>query len=138
MAKGLLLCVLFFATKFELDAVRWGILLRRELNSGAHTHTVAEVNRKGRGERALEPGTQTADHCKVLNVGQTGSSPQRSLCPARRAPQNQRARPPQLNDVNVGVMFKLIVAAPVPLPHQRSSTVRNKSTVVRPPQGYLL
>lgn len=45
--------------------------------------TVAEVNRKG---GRVESGTQTADHCKVLNVGQTGSSPQRSLCPPEEPP----------------------------------------------------
>lgn len=74
------------------------------LNSwGGGTHTVAEVNRKG-GESALlgNRRAHTADHCKVLNVGQTDSSPQRSLSSAHQKRAPPTLPQPPVNDVNVG------------------------------------
>lgn len=111
-----------------------GILLCRELNSG-HTLLLKWTEREGRARF----GNRHADSRPLQSVerGTDRLQPAALTVPARRAPKPARTTAP-VNDVNVGVMFKLIVAASVPLPYQRSSTVRNKNTLVRPPQGYLL
>lgn len=82
LGRNVLISNLFVQQGLNLIELEGNIVVQ---SASFGAHTVAEVNRKG-GESALwcalEAGTQTADHCKVLNVGQTRSA--RSAARARQ------------------------------------------------------